>query len=137
MPVSFSFTNLNSVIQSKLDALTSSTSANDLLLTIRGIESAFSTILDGTSINTVNAIESAGTTQVSNVNTAGTTQVSAVNTAGTTQTTSVNDAGTSATTAISTARSGALTDIETARIAATNSVSGAAGGTNPFLLMGA
>jgi len=111
MSVAFNFNNLNSVIQSKLDALTSSTSANDLILTIRGIESAFSTLLDGTSINTVNAIESAGSTQLSAVNTAGSTQLSAVNTAGSTQVSEVNTAGTSAINLINSTKDTAISQV--------------------------
>lgn len=135
--VQFDLTNFNSVIQAKMNQLHATTSANDMILILKALESAYSTILNGTAINTANAITSIGDTKVAAVNTAGTTQVSAVNTAGTTQVGLVNTAGTTGVTNINTNRTTALADIELAKTQATALVMSAAGGTNPFLLMGA
>jgi hypothetical protein len=135
--VQFDLTNFNSVIQAKMNQLHSTTSANDMILILKALESAYSTILNGTAINTANAITDIGDTKVAAVNTAGTTQVAAVNTAGTTQLGLVNTAGTTGVTNINTNKTAALADIESTRLTATASVLNAAGGTNPFLLMGA
>ena len=135
--VQFDLTNFNSVIQAKMNQLHSTTSANDMILILKALESAYSTILNGTAINTANAITDIGDTKVAAVNTAGTTQVAAVNTAGTTQLGLVNTAGTTGVTNINTNKTTALADIESTRQLATASVLNAAGGTNPFLLMGA
>ena len=137
MTVSFDYTNLNSVVQSKLDSLTSSMSPNDMVLTIKAVEAAFATILNGTAINTANAITDIGNTKIAAINTAGTTQVGNVNTAGTTQVNAVNTAGTTKYNNLETKETTALADIESARLAAVRSVTSAAGGTNPFLLIGA
>lgn len=135
--VQFDLTNFNSVIQAKMNQLHSTTSANDMILILKALESAYATILNGTAINTANAITDIGDTKVAAVNTAGTTQVAAVNTAGTTQVGLVNTAGTTKYNNLNTKETEALTDIETARLAAVASVTNAAGGTNPFLLIGA
>lgn len=137
MSVQFDLTNFNSVIQAKMNQLHSTTSANEMILILKALESAYATILNGTAINTANAIADIGTTKVAAVNTAGTTQVAAVNTAGTTQLGLVNTAGTTGVTNINTNKNTALADIESTRLTATASVLNAAGGTNPFLLMGA
>jgi hypothetical protein len=137
MSVQFDLTNFNSVIQAKMNQLHSTTSANEMILILKALESAYATILNGTAINTANAITDIGTTKVAAVNTAGTTQVAAVNTAGTTQLGLVNTAGTTGVTNINTNKNTALADIESTRLTATASVLNAAGGTNPFLLMGA
>ena len=137
MSVQFDLTNFNSVIQAKMNQLHSTTSANEMILILKALESAYATILNGTAINTANAITDIGTTKVAAVNTAGTTQVAAVNTAGTTQLGLVNTAGTTGVTNINTNKTTALADIESTRLTATASVLNAAGGTNPFLLMGA
>jgi hypothetical protein len=137
MSVQFDLTNFNSVIQAKMNQLHSTTSANEMILILKALESAYATILNGTAINTANAITDIGTTKVAAVNTAGTTQVAAVNTAGTTQLGLVNTAGTTGVTNINTNKTTALADIESTRQLATASVLNAAGGTNPFLLMGA
>jgi len=137
MSVQFDLTNFNSVIQAKMNQLHSTTSANEMILILKALESAYSTILNGTAINTANAITDIGNTKVAAVNTAGTTQVAAVNTAGTTQLGLVNTAGTTGVTNINTNKTTALADIESTRQLATASVLNAAGGTNPFLLMGA
>jgi hypothetical protein len=120
-----------------MNQLHSTTSANEMILILKALESAYSTILNGTAINTANAITDIGNTKVAAVNTAGTTQVAAVNTAGTTQLGLVNTAGTTGVTNINTNKTTALADIESTRQLATASVLNAAGGTNPFLLMGA
>ena len=135
--VQFDITNFNSVIQAKMNQLHSTTSANDMILILKALESAYSTILNGTAINTANAITDIGDTKVAAVNTAGTTQVAAVNTAGTTQLGLVNTAGTTGVSNINTNKNTALAAIESTRQLATASVLNAAGGTNPFLLMGA
>jgi hypothetical protein len=135
--VQFDLTNFNSVIQAKMNQLHSTTSANDMILILKALESAYSTILNGTAINTANAITDIGDTKVAAVNTAGTTQVAAVNTAGTTQLGLVNTAGTTGVSNINTNKNTALAAIESTRQLATASVLNAAGGTNPFLLMGA
>ena len=137
MTVSFDLTNLNSVVQSKLDALNSSTTPNDLVLVLKGLEAAFASILNGSAINTSNAITSIGDTKIAAINTAGSTQLNSVNTAGSTQVSAVNSAGATALGQISTADTNALADVEAARLAAVRSVTNAAGGTNPFLLIGA
>ena len=135
--VQFDLTNFNSVIQAKMNQLHSTTSPNDMILVLKALESAYTTILNGTAINTANAITDIGDNKVAAINTAGTTQVSAVNTAGTTQVGLVNTAGTTGVTNINTNKTTALSEIDTARIAAVALVTSAAGGTNPFLLMGA
>ncbi len=135
--VQFDLTNFNSVIQAKMNQLHSTTSPNDMILVLKALESAYTTILNGTAINTANAITDIGNTKVAAVNTAGTTQVNAVNTAGTTQVGLVNTAGTTGVSNINTNRTTALADIELAKTQATALVMSAAGGTNPFLLMGA
>jgi len=117
--------------------LTANMSGNDMVMTVKAVEAAFATILNGTAINTANAITDIGNTKVAAVNTAGTTQVNNVNNAGTTKVNAVNSAGTTALGNIESARVGALDDIEDTRLLATASVLNAAGGTNPFLLMGA
>jgi hypothetical protein len=137
MSVQFDLTNFNSVIQAKMNQLHSTTSANEMILILKALESAYATILNGTAINTANAITDIGDTKVAAVNTAGTTQVAAVNTAGSTQLGLVNTAGTTGVTNINTNKNTALADIESTRLTATASVLNAAGGTNPFLLMGA
>jgi hypothetical protein len=135
--VQFDLTNFNSVIQAKMNQLHSTTSANDMILILKALESAYSTILNGTAINTANAITNIGDTKVAAVNTAGTTQVSAVNTAGTTQVGLVNTAGTTGVTNINTNKTTALTEIDVAKTQAVALVTSSAGGTNPFLLIGA
>lgn len=135
--VQFDLTNFNSVIQAKMNQLHSTTSANDMILILKALESAYATILNGTAINTANAITDIGDTKVAAVNTAGTTQVNAVNTAGTTQVAAVNSAATTGVTNINTNKTTALANIETAKQTAVALVTSAAGGTNPFLLMGA
>jgi hypothetical protein len=135
--VQFDLTNFNSVIQAKMNQLHSTTSPNDMILVLKALESAYTTILNGTAINTANAITDIGDTKVAAVNTAGTTQVAAVNTAGTTQLGLINTAGTTGVSNINTAKTNSLTEIESTRLLATASVLNAAGGTNPFLLMGA
>ena len=137
MSVQFDLTNFNSVIQAKMNQLHSTTSANEMILILKALESAYATILNGTAINTANAITDIGDTKVAAVNTAGTTQVAAVNTAGTTQLGLVNTAGTTGVSNINTNKNTALAAIESTRQLATASVLNAAGGTNPFLLMGA
>jgi len=124
--VQFDLTNFNSVIQAKMNQLHSTTSPNE-----------YTTILNGTAINTANAITDIGDTKVAAVNTAGTTQVAAVNTAGTTQVGLVNTAGTTGVTNINTNKTTALTEIDVAKTQAVALVTSSAGGTNPFLLMGA
>lgn len=137
MPVTFDLTNFNSVLQAKMDALHSTTSANELILVLKALESAYATILNGTAINNANAITDIGNTKVTAVNTAGTTQVTAVNTAGTTQVTAVNAAGTTGVTNINTTKTTALSEVDTAKTQAVALVTSSAGGTNPFLLIGA
>jgi hypothetical protein len=135
--VQFDLTNFNSVIQAKMNQLHSTTTPNDMILILKALESAYSTILNGTAINNANAITDIGDTKVAAVNTAGTTQVAAVNAAGATQVGLVNTAGTTSVTNINTNRTTALADIDLAKTQATALVMSAAGGTNPFLLMGA
>lgn len=135
--VQFDLTNFNSVIQAKMNQLHSTTSANDMILILKALESAYATILNGTAINNANAITDIGDQKVAAVNTAGTTQVNAVNTAGTTQVAAVNSAATTGVTNINTNKTTALANIETAKQTAVALVTSAAGGTNPFLLMGA
>lgn len=137
MSVTFDLTNFNSVIQAKMDQLHSTTTPNDMILVLKALESAYATILNGTAINNANAITDIGNTKVAAVNTAGTTQVTAVNAAGTTQLGIVNTAGTTGVTNINTNKATALSAIDTAKTQATALVMSAAGGTNPFLLMGA
>jgi len=137
MPIQFDLTNFNSVIQAKLNQLHSTTDANEMILVLKALESAYSTILNGTAINTANAITDIGDTKVAAVNTAGTTQVAAVNTAGATQVGLVNAAGTTAVTNINTNRTASLAEIESAKTTAVALVTSSAGGTNPFLLIGA
>ena len=48
--VQFDLTNFNSVIQAKMNQLHSTTSANDMILILKALESAYSTILNGTAI---------------------------------------------------------------------------------------
>jgi hypothetical protein len=120
-----------------MNQLHSTTSANDMILILKALESAYSTILNGTAINTANAITSIGDTKVAAVNTAGTTQVSAVNTAGSTQVGLVNTAGTTGVTNINTNKTTALTERDVAKTQAVALVTSSAGGTNPFLLIGA
>jgi len=135
--IQFDLTNFNSVIQAKMDQLHSTTSANDMILVLKALESAYATILNGTAINNANAITDIGDTKVAAVNTAGTTQVAAVNTAGTTQVAAVNSAATTSLTNINTNKTTALSEIDVTKTQAVALVLSAAGGTNPFLLMGA
>ena len=137
MSVTFDLTNFNSVIQAKMNQLHATTTPNDMILVLKALESAYATILNGTAINNANAITDIGNTKVAAVNTAGTTQVAAVNTAGTTQVAAVNSAGTTSITNINTNKTTALTEIDVAKTTAVSLVTSSAGGTNPFLLIGA
>ena len=137
MSVTFDLTNFNSVIQAKMNQLHSTTTPNDMILILKALESAYATILNGTAINNANAITDIGNTKVAAVNTAGTTQVAAVNTAGSTQVGLVNTAGTTGVTNITTNKTTALSEIDVAKTQAVALVTSSAGGTNPFLLIGA
>jgi hypothetical protein len=79
-------TTFESNLQTKLNNTTGTTDGQEFLLLSKSVEALNPSI-------TVAAVQTEGTTQVSNVNTAGTTQVSAVNSAGTTQVAAVQAAG--------------------------------------------
>ena len=84
MPVDF--TTYTNTLQARLNAVTSSTTATELLLLAKASESSIGNA-------NVSAVNSAGTTQITAVNSAGSTKVGEVNSAGTTQITAVNNAG--------------------------------------------
>lgn len=84
MPINF--TSFEAKLQTKLDAITASSSETEMLLLSKTVEAAIANI-------TISDIQSEGTTQVNAVNTAATTKIGLVNTAGTTQVTAVNTAG--------------------------------------------
>ncbi len=84
MPVDF--TTYSNTLQARLNSVSGSTTATELLLLAKASESS----IGNANVSSVNA---AGTTQVTAVNDAGTAKVNAVNTAGTTQVTAVNNAG--------------------------------------------
>ena len=79
--------NLETVLQSKVDGLTSSSTDKDVLLTSKSIEAATADV-------TVSDVITEGGTQVTAINSAASTKVGEVNTAGGTQVTAVNNAGT-------------------------------------------
>jgi hypothetical protein len=79
-------TTFESNLQTKLNNTTGTTDGQEFLLLSKSVEALNPSI-------TVAAVQTEGTTQVSNVNTAGTTQVAAVNSAGTTQVAAVQAAG--------------------------------------------
>ena len=84
MPVDF--TTYSNTLQARLNAVSGSTTATELLLLAKASESSIGNA-------NVSAVNTAGTTQVTAVNDAGTAKVNAVNTAGTTQINAVNNAG--------------------------------------------
>jgi hypothetical protein len=137
MSVQFDLTSFNEALQDKLDSITGETDSIIMMTTIKGIESAFSTILDGTSINTANAIEDIGNDKIEEINGIASDQIDAIVAEGESQVLAVTETATGFLDDIDTNGGSVLADIEQARIDATNSVSGAAGGSNPFLLMGA
>jgi hypothetical protein len=137
MSVQFDLSSFNEAIQDKLDSITGETDSIVMMTTIKGIESAFSTILDGTAINNANAIEDIGNDKIEEINGVASGQIDAIILEGETQVQAVTDVATGFLDDIDTNGTSVLSDIEQARIDATNSVSGASAGTNPFLLMGA
>lgn len=76
--MALSFTNYESVLQQKLNAVTSGTTPQDLLLISKSVQSTVGNLV-------VADIQSSGTTQVGLVQSAGTAQIAAVNAAGTTK----------------------------------------------------
>lgn len=82
--MALSFTNYESVLQAKLNAVTSSTTPQDLLLISKSVQSTVGNLV-------VADIQSTGTTQIGLVQAAGTSQISAVNAAGTTKLTDLQN----------------------------------------------
>ena len=95
MPVDF--TTYTNTLQARLNAVTSSTTATELLLLAKASESSIGnanvSAVNSAGTTQITAVNSAGSTKVSEVNSAGSTKVSEVNSAGTTQVTAVNNAG--------------------------------------------
>jgi len=82
--MALSFTNYESVLQAKLNAVTSSTTPQDLLLISKSVQSTVGNLV-------VTDIQSTGTTQIGLVQAAGTAQISAVNSAGNTKLTDLQN----------------------------------------------
>lgn len=105
--MSVDFTNYTNTLQARLNAVTGSTSATELLLLAKASESSIGNA-NLSQINTagstqLSAVNTAGATKVSEVNSAGSTQVAAVNSAATTQLSAVNGAGSTQVTAVNNA----------------------------------
>jgi hypothetical protein len=82
MPLNF--TNYSTALQAKLDAVTSGTTPQDLLLISKSVQTTVGNIV-------VADIQSTGTTQIGLVQSAGTSQISAVNSAGNTKLTELQN----------------------------------------------